>query len=404
MWFGVHLAGVPFGRAALVRVFGSMWMMAAFSAAALATVDDAQAQHRGLFWFAIGHAVVWLVVLTQVATVWGPGLGDHVVGVMAGVSFVLFYLWLVAEGEFPREDPIDTGIFGERVESWRRPVGPGEPLRSQYEQKIRQAAAQEERNRLARDLHDSIKQQIFAIQTAAATAQTRFDGDPSGAREALDQIRGSAREAMTEMEVMLDQLRAEPPENTGLVEALKKLCESIGFRTGAQVEFKLGVMPPTRLLAPGAAEATLRAAQEALANVARHARASRVLVSLGSVGGGLELIVKDDGAGFDPNQSSRGMGRANMRTRAEEFGGRLELSSSPEVGTTVKFSIPYAAAGRNKYRNRGIALCLMMLGGVFLNRVGGHWSIAPAVAFVATISVVHYLKVYRARRLSEIAR
>jgi len=60
MWFGVHLAGVPFGRAALVRVFGSMWMIAAFSAAALATVDDAQAQHRGLFWFAIGHAVVWL--------------------------------------------------------------------------------------------------------------------------------------------------------------------------------------------------------------------------------------------------------------------------------------------------------------------------------------------------------
>jgi len=98
------------------------------------------------------------------------------------------------------------------------------------------------------------------------------------------------------------------------------------------------------------------------------------------------------------------MGTANMRTRAEEFGGRLELSSSPEAGTAVKFSIPYAAAGRNKYRNRGIALCLMMLGGVFLNRVGGHWSIAPAVAFVATISVVHYLKVYRARRLSEIAR
>ena len=78
------------------------------------------------------------------------------------------------------------------------------------------------------------------------------------------------------MEVMLDQLRAEPLENTGLVAALKKLCESIGFRTGAQVEFKLGAAPPTGLSAPGAAEAILRVAQEALANVARHARASHV--------------------------------------------------------------------------------------------------------------------------------
>jgi hypothetical protein len=70
----------------------------------------------------------------------------------------------------------------------------------------------------------------------------------------------------------------------------------------------------------------------------------------------------------------------------------------------VKFSIPYAAGSRNKYRNRGIALVLMMLGGVFLNRVGGHWSIAPAVAFVATISVIHYLKSHRVRALSETAR
>jgi len=395
MWFGVHLVGVPFGRAALVRVFGSIWMMAACSAAGLATIDDAQAQRRGLFWFATGHAVVWWVLLSQVTAIWGQGLGDQALAVLGGVTWLLFMFWLVAEGVFPRKAPIDTGFFCERVSA------SGEPLRSQYERKIRQAAAQEERNRLARDLHDSIKQQIFAIQTAAATAQTRFDGDPNGAREALDQIRESAREAMTEMEVMLDQLRAEPLENTGLVEALKKSCESIKFRTGAQVEFKLGIMLPTGQLPPGAAEATLRVAQEALANVARHARASQVVVSLGSVSNGIELIVKDDGSGFDPSQSSRGMGTANMRTRAEEFGGKFELTSSPEAGTTVKFSIPYLIGSRSKYRRRGVALCLMMLGGLFLERKWGYWSLAPAVAFVAIISVGHYLKVHRARRLSE---
>jgi hypothetical protein len=159
-------------------------------------------------------------------------------------------------------------------------------------------------------------------------------------------------------------------------------------------------MPAIGLLPPSAAEATLRAAQEALANVARHARASRVFVSLGSVGGGIELIVKDDGTGFDPNQGLRGMGTANMHTRAEEFGGKLELSSRPNAGTTVKFSIPYAAGSRHKYRNRAIALGLVMMA-VFMNQVGGHWSIAPAVAFVAVIGVVHYLKTYRVRRLTE---
>ncbi len=212
------------------------------------------------------------------------------------------------------------------------------------------------------------------------------------AREALDQIRSSAREAMIEMEVMLDQLRAEPLENTGLVAALKKLCESIGFRTGAQVDFKLGEVPPTGLSAPGAAEATLRVAQEALANVARHARAAHVTVSLHSAEGRMELTVQDDGAGFDPNQDSRGMGTANMRTRAEELGGRLELISSPEAGTTVKFSIPSrvpATTPAYKDRNRTILLALTALAVIF-NPETHHWSFAPALAFVAVLAVKHY--------------
>lgn len=77
------------------------------------------------------------------------------------------------------------------------------------------AASQEERHRLARGLPDSVKQQLFVIQTAAATPQTRFDGDSQGAREAIAQVRTSAREAITEMQAMLDQLRAAPLENTG---------------------------------------------------------------------------------------------------------------------------------------------------------------------------------------------
>ncbi len=387
------------GQAQLARALGIGSIVAACCAAALSWVSNARAQRRSLFWFAMGHVALWLAAVLGWG--WVPGLADQAVAILGGTAFVLFFLWLTAEGEFPREPFATAGVFGPPASA------PVEPLRSQYEQKIRQAAAQEERNRLARELHDSIKQQIFAIQTAAATAQVRLEGDSGGAREALDQIRSASREAMTELEVMLDQLRAEPLETTGLVAALKKLCDSIGFRTGAQVEFKLEAVPESALSAPGCAEATLRVAQEALANVARHARASHVLVSLDSAEGRMELTVQDDGSGFDPATDSRGMGTANMLARAEELGGRLELLSSRQAGTTVKFSIPSVAPAssfsRYKYRNRTITVWLMMLT-LFLNLNHSlhHWSLFPAVAFVSAIAVAHYLKAYgRVRRWNQ---
>ncbi len=406
MWFGRNLAGPPFGGATLARVIGSLFIGTACCAAWLAIAGNASLRRRGLFWFAMGHVVLWLELLAELKWVWGPGLGDQVVAVIGGTAFTLYCLWLIAEGEFPQE-PYALSVMAVPIglRATDGSTAPRDPLRSEYEQKIRHAAAQEERNRLARDLHDSIKQQIFAIQTAAATAQARFTGDASGVREALEQIRSSAREAMTEMEVMLDQLRAEPLENTGLVAALKKLCESIGFRTGAQVEFKLGAVPAASLAAPGAAEATLRVAQEALANVARHARASHVLVSLDSPDGRMELTIHDDGAGFDTNQDSRGMGTANMRARAEQLGGRLELVSSREAGTTVMFSIPCGdiatSPSPSRYRNRTIALVLLLLT-LFLNKAVNHWSLLPALTFVAAIAVTHYWKAYRGvRRLNQ---
>ena len=178
-----------------------------------------------------------------------------------------------------------------------------------------------------RDLHGSIKQQLFVIQTAAATVQARFERGPEGAKTALEQVRSSAREAMAWMEAMLDQLRAAPLGNAGLVEAVKKQCEALGFRTGARVEFKLGTLPPGEALAPGAQQAILRVAQEALANVGRHAHARNVTVALDATGHRFELWVRDDGSGFDQNQASGGMGIANMHARAEEFDGTLEVGS-----------------------------------------------------------------------------
>jgi signal transduction histidine kinase len=335
-------------NAGFVRLLGSMVIAAGCLAAALAGVEDPQARRRGLLWFAAGHAVVFCVVLVQRIAIWDSGLADWVLQLLIVIILVLLYLWFTAEGEFRGRGITLISLFGSKA----RPST--ERLRSQYEQQIREAAGQEERNRLARDLHDSIKQQVFVIQTAAATAQVRFDGDPEGAKVALEQVRDSAREAMAEMEAMLDQLRAAPLENAGLVEALKKQCEALGFRTGAQVEFKLGKLPPSEALAPGAQQTIFRVGQEALANIGRHARAKNVTVALDAVRGRFELRIRDDGAGFDTNQASTGMGIANMRARAEEFGGEFELASRPGDGTSVSYSIPYAIETSSEYRQRAL--------------------------------------------------
>lgn len=221
-------------------------------------------------------------------------------------------------------------------------------LQQRWQEEIREAAAQQERNRLARDLHDSIKQQLFSIRVASATVEARWDSDPQGAREALTHVRKSAYEATAEMQALLHQLRPEALANAGLVEALREQCEALGYRTGAQVEIEIGELPADEQLPPTSPEALFRIAQEALANVARHARAGRVRVRLGvagrEAGRALELVVWDDGKGFDLPQAGSGMGLRNMRDRLQPFGGSLDIESTPSAGTRLRARLPLGSS------------------------------------------------------------
>ncbi len=216
-----------------------------------------------------------------------------------------------------------------------------EEIRQALLRQIGEGAAQEERNRLARDLHDSIKQQLFSINVGTATAQERWERDPEGARAVLADIRRSAKEAMVEMQALLHQLRPEALGSIkGFVEALREQCEALGYRSGTQVTVELGEEIPDDRLPPGALEALFRIAQEVLANVARHARASHVRVGLGLQGEAVVLEVADDGQGFSPGAEVSGMGLRNLRERAESLQGTLEIASTPGTGTTVTVGIP----------------------------------------------------------------
>ena len=204
------------------------------------------------------------------------------------------------------------------------------------------AAIQQERNRLARELHDSIKQQIFSIHISAAAAQARWESDTQGAQEALGDVRRSAQEAMVEMNALLQQLSPVPLEKVGLRQALRDQCEALSYRTGAEVVAEFGELPDDDRLPPGAQESLFRIAQEALSNVARHARAGQVRLTLGQpeTGGPLVLEIRDDGQGFDVDGEHGGMGLDNVRQRVQALGGKLEITSAPGAGTTLRARVP----------------------------------------------------------------
>jgi signal transduction histidine kinase len=359
-FFPLELVGFPRAGGLVARITGAVLIGAGCFAWPLSTVDDPEARRRALGWWAAGHLqVLSMTAVGVMGRVGEPGPGIQVaLGALLTATLLLWHFNRTADGVPLSGLPSHTSLLGDPAQaSVLR-------LRSTYEEQIRAAAGQEERNRLARDLHDSVKQQIFAIQTSAATAQARFASDPSGASAALEQVRDSAREAMAEMEAMLDQLRAAPLENVGLVEALKKQCEALRFRTGAEVGVTIGELPPSSSLPPGAQAVVFRVAQEALANIGRHARPTRVTVTLDSTDRSVQLRIDDNGVGFDPGQLGVGMGLGNMRSRAASVGGTLAVTTQPGNGTLVRLSVPRAAPETDDigyYRRRVVSSSILFI-------------------------------------------
>ncbi len=246
-------------------------------------------------------------------------------------------------------------------------------VREQALQQAREAAALAERNRIARELHDSIKQQIFGINASAAAAQAYWQRENmEDARAAVEDIQRSTQGAQVEMQALLQQLRPAPLENTSLLEALHTQAQALGFRTGAHVQVDLAALPENDRLLPGTQEAIFRLVQEAFANVARHARAQTVWLALHTVGQALRITVRDDGQGFDPARARSGMGLANLRERTRALHGSVEVSSQPGQGTTVLITIPllealhspaeearqrYELARADELARRGYQLC-----------------------------------------------
>ena len=200
------------------------------------------------------------------------------------------------------------------------------------------AAALEERQRLARDLHDSVSQALFGIALGARTARTLAERDPAAVIEPLEYVLDLAEAGLAEMRALIFELRPDALASDGLVDALGRQVRALSARHGLEVDASLGREPD---LALGAKDALYRVAQEALHNIVKHARATRVAVQLGGDGGRVSLVVVDDGVGFDPTGTFPGhLGLTSMRERITAVGGDMELVSGPGGGTRLTVHVP----------------------------------------------------------------
>jgi two-component system, NarL family, sensor histidine kinase LiaS len=191
----------------------------------------------------------------------------------------------------------------------------------------------EERNRLARDLHDTVKQQTYATRMQLTAAKNLLGSDPGAAAGHLDTALQLNRDTQQELKLIIDELRPAALDGKGLAQALQEYAGRWQEHTGIHVKTSVSGEHP---LPFEVEQALYRVLQESLANIARHAEADSVGLSLNMSPGKVALIVADNGRGFQVNAvSSNSYGLAGMRARLSEVGGTLHIESTLSVGTTV---------------------------------------------------------------------
>jgi signal transduction histidine kinase len=201
----------------------------------------------------------------------------------------------------------------------------------------RQLAGASERARIARELHDSISQDLFSLRLLAGGLRRALPAD-SPLYPRVEAMERTASGTMHEMQALLLELRPVALRAAGLIPALDEVCRTYRDRLGVAVDAELDPVE----LDPAVEPAVLRVVQEALANAVKHARPGRIGLRVHREDGRVVVTVTDDGEGFDPAQAARrhGMGLELMRERVAELGGEFAIESASGRGTTVRIELP----------------------------------------------------------------
>lgn len=281
----------------------------------------------------LGASVAWAAlaaVLPSIALVARAGLdapflpASLLQGLAAGASAMLFGLWI---GQI-------TAQSGQRAQLIKRL----EESQNEARKLSRAAGVATERARLAGEIHDTLAQGFTSIVALVQAAESKLDSDPAAARRHLSLATETARENLAEARAMVQELTPSALTSGSLAGAIRRRAEQLGRETSSTVTVRVddidGLPTPVEVV-------LLRAAQEALANIGKHAAAAKVSVELVDTGDAVRLSVADDGAGFDPHAPHAGFGLDGMRTRVEAVGGSFRIDSGREAGTRVIVEVPW---------------------------------------------------------------
>lgn len=207
-----------------------------------------------------------------------------------------------------------------------------------YASAVEQLAVTQERNRMARELHDTLAHSLSAVAVQIEAAQALSEIDTAAEHKMLEQALQTTRGGLTDARRSLHALRSSPLEDLGLGLAVRNLAESVAVRAGLKLDLQIGAHLED--LAPEIEQCLYRVAQEALTNVARHANAASIQVAMVRENGHVRLTVSDDGRGFDVTGFADGRyGLKGLRERAETVGGTLVVESEKDKGTKVALEI-----------------------------------------------------------------
>jgi signal transduction histidine kinase len=208
-----------------------------------------------------------------------------------------------------------------------------------YAATLEQLAVTQERNRVSRELHDTLAHTLSGVAVQLEAVRSLWHSSPERAFSMLDDSLQSTRSGLTESRKAIQALRASPLEDLGLTLALRNLAESAASRSGAELDFKV----PANLekVAPDVEQCLFRVAQESLENIVRHAEAKHITVQLTREESRLILNISDDGQGFEPSKvdANKHLGLKGLRERVGMFGGELQIHSRAGQGTTIRLTL-----------------------------------------------------------------
>jgi len=282
--------------------------------------------YRALFCFSFGTSALSVLLAHQL-----DPEGGAIATTMTRQAIVRLLLFTLAG--------VTVVLLSQVQRKQRRELAQKNAQLAHYATTLEQLAVSRERNRLARDLHDTLAHTLSAVSVQLKALEVIWNTDPQAARQILKQTQDLTRTGLNEARCALQALRASPIEELGLVLALKELTEQVAERASLQV--RLDLPPQLNSIRKEVEQQIYRIAEEALNNVVRHAYARILEVSLHREPTHLRLKIADDGVGFDLAKAPKSghYGLIGMQERALLIDGQLEIHSLPQRGTTVQLDV-----------------------------------------------------------------